>query len=68
MALTNNEAEKLSSILYQLEKLRGALEARAGEAETTGVQQKLNDAGNILAHLLTGEQTNPGAPAGNPNT
>jgi hypothetical protein len=68
MALTNNEAEKLSSILYQLEKLRGALASRAGEAETTGVQQKLNDAGNILAHVLTGEQTEPDAASGNPNT
>jgi hypothetical protein len=62
MALTNGEAEKLSSILYQLEKLRGALALRAGEAETTGVQQKLNDAGNILAHVLTGGHGEPGAP------
>jgi hypothetical protein len=68
MALTNNEAEKLSSILYQLEKLRGALASRAGETEEAGVQQKLNDAGNILAHVLTGGQAEPGAAAGNPTT
>jgi hypothetical protein len=68
MALTNNEAEKLSSILYQLEKLRGALASRAGKETETGVQQKLNDAGNILAHVLTGEQIEPDGAAGNPNT
>lgn len=61
MALSNDDAERLSSILYQLEKFRAALASRNAEVETKVVQQKLNDAGNILAHVLTGEHTEPGA-------
>jgi hypothetical protein len=55
MALTNDEAEKLSSILYQLEKFRGALATRNSGVEATGIQQKLNDAGSLLSLVLLGE-------------
>jgi hypothetical protein len=57
MALTNGEAEKLTSILYQLEKFRAALASRNGETPAEDVQQKLDDAGSILALVLTGEST-----------
>jgi hypothetical protein len=63
MALTNDETQKLSSILYQLEKLRSALGTRSGAEETLGIQQKLNDAGNILALVLTGDPPQTGGAA-----
>jgi hypothetical protein len=56
MALTNGDAEKLTSILFQLEKFRAALASRNGELESEAVQQRLNDAGSILALVLAGEQ------------
>jgi hypothetical protein len=68
MGLTNTEAEKLSSILFQLEKFRAALASRDGEVETEAVQQRLDDAGSILALVLTSEREETRAGVTNPES